>query len=57
MVNTFQDKFKVGHLNTRSLAASFGDVSNLIITNCFDVFAVTGSWIYIILHIPDYRLI
>lgn len=62
MSNMSQNKFKLGHLNTRSLVASFGDVSNLITANCFDVFAVSESWLNVnvsdnILHVPGYRVI
>lgn len=61
MVKTRQEKFKIGHLNTRSLIASFADFSNLLRSHCFDVLAVSESWLNInisddILSIPGYRL-
>lgn len=54
-------KFKVGHLNIRSLPAHFMEVKHLLLQKSFDILALSETWLSEdidshILKIPSYNL-
>lgn len=60
--NNKQIKFKVGHLNTRSIVPSFVDFVNIVTENNFDVMMISESWLSEnisndFLNIDGYRLV
>lgn len=55
-------KFKLGHLNVRSLLPKFTDVKNHIISNNYEIFAISETWLSRcvsdnVISVPNYHLL